>query len=36
MNKISTLLEKFWICKDNDKEEYYQVKRDIPQFQKFQ
>lgn len=35
MNKISTLLEKFWICKDNDKEEYYQVKRDIPQFQKF-
>lgn len=35
MNKISTLLERFWICKDNDKEEYYQVKRDIPQFQKF-
>lgn len=35
MNKISTLLEKYWICKDSDKEEYYQVKRDIPQFQKF-
>lgn len=35
MNKISTLLEKYWICKDNNKEEYYQVKRDIPLFQKF-
>ena len=35
MNEIRTLLEKFWICKDSDKEGYYRVKRDIPAFQRF-
>ncbi len=35
MNEIRTLFEKFWICKDSDKETYYKVKRDIPNFQKF-
>ena len=35
MNEIRTLLEKYWICKDNEKELYYKVKRDIPVFQRF-
>lgn len=35
MNECRTLLEQFWICKDSDKEQYYRVKRDIPNFQKF-
>ncbi len=35
MNEFRTLLENFWICKDTDKEAYYRVKREIPEFQKF-
>lgn len=35
MNEVRTLFENFWICKDADKETYYKVKRDIPNFQKF-
>lgn len=35
MNEVRTLLEKVWICKDTEKEMYYKVKRDIPNFQKF-
>lgn len=35
MNEVRTLFERFWICKDNDKETYYKVKSDIPKFQKF-
>lgn len=35
MNEVRTLFENFWICKDSDKETYYKVKRDIPNFQKF-
>lgn len=35
MNEVRTLFEHFWICKDQDKETYYKVKRDIPSFQKF-
>ena len=35
MNEARTLIERFWICKDSDKETYYKVKRDIPNFQKF-
>lgn len=35
MNELRTLFEKFWICRDTDKESYYRVKRDIPQFQRF-
>ena len=35
MNEVRTLLEKVWICKDTEKETYYKVKRDIPNFQKF-
>lgn len=28
-------MEQFWICKASDKETYYKVKRDIPNFQRF-
>lgn len=28
-------MEKFWICRDSDKETFYKVKRDIPNFQRF-
>lgn len=35
MNEVRTLFENFWICKDTDKETFYKVKRDIPNFQKF-
>ena len=35
MNEVRTLFEQFWICKDSSKEDYYKVKRDIPQFQRF-
>lgn len=35
MNEVRTLFEKFWICRDTDKETFYKVKRDIPNFQKF-
>lgn len=35
MNEVRTLFEKFWICRDSDKEIYYKVKRDIPNFQRF-
>ncbi len=35
MNQMITLLERHWVCKASDKEKYYQVKREIPQFQKF-
>lgn len=35
MNEVRTLFEKFWICKDTEKETYYKVKRDIPAFQRF-
>lgn len=35
MKEVRTLFEKFWICKDTEKETYYKVKRDIPNFQRF-
>lgn len=35
MNEVRTLFEQFWVCKDNNKEIYYKVKRDIPEFQRF-
>lgn len=35
MNEVRTLFVNFWICRDSDKESYYKVKRDIPNFQKF-
>lgn len=35
MNEVRTLLEQFWICKGSNKENYYKVKRDIPEFQRF-
>ena len=35
MNELRTLLEEFWICRDADREEYYRVRRDVPNFQKF-
>ncbi|MBS6196640.1 MAG: TIGR02678 family protein [Clostridiales bacterium] len=35
MSELRTLFENFWICKAPDRETYYRVKRDIPNFQKF-
>lgn len=35
MNAIVSLLENYWICREQDKELYHKVKRDIPKFQKF-
>lgn len=35
MNEVRTLFEQFWVCKDEDKERYYRVKRDIPRFLRF-
>ena len=35
MNEVRTLFENFWVCRDTDKETFYKVKRDIPNFQKF-
>lgn len=35
MNEIRTLFERFWICKDTEKELYYKVKREMPEFQRF-
>lgn len=35
MNEVRELFEKFWICKDSEKEEYYRVKRGLPKFQRF-
>ncbi len=35
MNEVRTLFEQFWVCKDSSKEDYYKIKRDIPEFQRF-
>ena len=35
MNEIRTLFERFWICKDTEKEPYYKVKREMLEFQRF-
>lgn len=35
MNEVRTLMENFWIVKEQDRETYYRVKRDIPSFRKF-
>ena len=35
MTEIVTLLEHYWICREQDRELYNRVKRDIPRFQKF-
>lgn len=35
MNAVRTLFEQFWICKDDSKEDYYKVKRELPIFRKF-
>lgn len=35
MSRVRSLLENIWICKDIQKEEYYKVKHEIPQFQRF-
>jgi uncharacterized protein (TIGR02678 family) len=35
MSEVRTLMENYWICKEEDKEAYYRVKRDIPVFQRF-
>lgn len=35
MNRVRSLLENMWICKDVQKDEYYKVKHEIPLFQRF-
>ena len=35
MNEIRTLLEEFWVCREQDREKYYRVKSEVPKFQKF-
>lgn len=35
MNEIVTLLEHYWICREQDRELYNKVKREVPKFQKF-
>lgn len=35
MNEIRTLMEHFWIRRDTEKEIYFRVKRDFPQYKKF-
>ncbi|MDO5416986.1 MAG: TIGR02678 family protein [Lachnospiraceae bacterium] len=35
MNEIVTLLENYWVCREQDREQYNRVKKDIPKFQKF-
>ena len=35
MNEMITLLENYWVCREQDRELYNKVKRDIPKFQKF-
>lgn len=35
MNEMRMLFEKFWICKETEKETYYKVRRAIPEFQRF-
>lgn len=35
MNEVRTLIENFWVVKDQDKDMYYRVKRDISNFRKF-
>lgn len=35
MNEMVTLLENYWVCREQDKELYNRVKRDIPHFQRF-
>lgn len=35
MNRVRLLLENIWICKDTQKDEYYKIKHEMPQFQKF-
>ncbi len=35
MNEVRTLMEDFWVVKAQDKDTYYRVKRDIPNFRRF-
>ena len=35
MNEVRTLIENFWVIKEQDKDTYYRVKRAIPGFRKF-
>ena len=35
MSEITALVENYWICREQDRELYNKVKRDIPTFQKF-
>lgn len=35
MTEITALVENYWICREQDRELYNKVKRDIPKFQKF-
>lgn len=35
MSEIVALIENYWICREQDRELYNKVKREIPKFQKF-
>lgn len=35
MNEIVTLMENYWVCREQDRELYNKVKRDTPNFRKF-
>ncbi len=35
MNEVRTLMETFWVIKEQDKDAYYRVKRAIPGFRRF-
>ena len=35
MSEITPLVEQYWICREQNRELYNKVKRDIPRFQKF-
>ncbi|MCM1568819.1 MAG: TIGR02678 family protein [Roseburia sp.] len=35
LNRVRSLLENIWICKDTQKDEYYKIKHELPLFQRF-
>lgn len=35
MNEMRALLENYWICREEDRELYNKVKRELPKFQRF-
>lgn len=35
MNEVRTLMQQLWVCRDTERETYFQVKRDLPRCRKF-